>query len=501
MPRLVTGWIVATVVAPPTAALAQPRPVRAVAGDRESVAVTIYNQDQALVREVRRVELPAGDVELAWEDVTARIRPETVHVKPLEGEALRVVEQNYRYDVLAPATLLAQYVGHDVTLVHVVPGTGERRSQTARLLSIGQTDGGYGYGYGGPSYVNPWECVYEIGGEVTFGGDWRVVVPDAIPAGLVERPTLFWRLDAAGAGARRIETSYLTGGMTWSADYVLGLSADGTRADLTGWVTLSNDSGIAFPRARLQLMAGTVNLVPPPAPPVVQGRVIVTANAITVREPNAPSFVEESLFEYHQYTLQRATDLADREQKQLELLSAARLPVERHYRLYGLPYWLGAEQSGIQENLHPQVWLEFLNAEADGLGIPLPAGTVRVYGTDPTGGGGREFLGEDAIEHTAREERVKLRVGDAFDVVADRRQTGYQLRSTDQVETAWEVRLRNRKRTPVRVELHEPTSGDWTVVDSSVPWTKESSRELRFDVDCPPDREVVVTWRVRVNLY
>ena len=498
--RATGGWIVAAALLVPAGASAQPRPVRSVAGDRESIAVTIYNQDQALVREVRRVDLPAGELELAWEDVTARIRPETVLARPVEGAALRILEQNYRYDVLAPSTLLAEYVGRPVTLVHVVPGTGERRVQQATLLSLGSTSGG-GYGYGGPEYVNPWECVYELGGEVTFGGDWRVVVPDAIPEGFVVRPTLFWRADAAGAGVRRIEASYLTGGMSWGADYVLGLSADGTRGELTGWVTLSNDSGIAFEDARLQLMAGTVNLVPPPAPPALQGRVVVTASAITIREPGAPAFREESLFEYHQYTLQRPTDLADREQKQLELLSAPRVPLERHYRLYGLPYWLGSEQTGVQENLHPQVWLEFVNAEADGLGIPLPAGTVRVYGADPSGGGGREFLGEDSIEHTAREERLKLRVGSAFDVVADRRQTDFQLRSSRQVESAWEVRLRNRKRTPVRVELREPTSGDWTVVDSSVPWTKESARELRFDVDCPPDREVVVTWRVRVNLY
>jgi hypothetical protein len=212
-------------------------------------------------------------------------------------------------------------------------------------------------------------------------------------------------------------------------------------------------------------------------------------------------FVEEGLFEYHLYTLQRPTDLADREQKQIELLAGSRIPIERHYRLYGQQYWFTSEQTGITEGLHPDVWLEFVNARTADLGMPLPAGSVRVYAADPTGGTGREFLGEDSIQHTPREERVKLRVGTAFDIVADRRQTDYEVLGGDWVETEWEIKLRNRKAETVQIEVLEPTSGDWTVVRSSVPHTKVSSREIRFDVTCAPDREVVVTYRLRVHLY
>ncbi|MBI5502124.1 MAG: DUF4139 domain-containing protein [Deltaproteobacteria bacterium] len=492
----------------PSPAAAQPQAVRTTAADRSSAAVTIYNTDLGLVREVRDVSLPAGDVELAWEDVTARIRTETVHVKALDGDdAFAIVEQNFRYDVLTPAALVRQYVGKPVTLVHVVPGTGETTRREATLLSTGdaaaagQAGTGYGaggYGYGG--YVNPWSFVYDFGGEITFGGDWRIVLPDEIPASFVSRPTLFWRLDSRAAARRRIEASYLTSGMNWRADYVLLLAAGGAEGDLTGWVTLTNDSGLAFDGASLRLVAGRVNVVPP----ATRGdRVqILAANIELTATPAAHrGFVEENLFEYHLYTLQRSTDLADREQKQIELLSAASVPVERRYRLYGESYWLAAERSGITEGLHPAVFLEFANSEEHDLGLPLPGGTVRVYGADPSGGPGREFLGEDVIEHTPREERVKLRVGSAFDIVADRRQTDYEVLSSDVVETAWEVKLRNRKAEAVVVELREPTAGDWEVVRSSGPWTRESARELRFDVTCPPDREVVVTWRLRVHLY
>jgi hypothetical protein len=492
-------------------AFAQPQPARTTAADRSEVAVTIYNSNMALVREVRDVTLPAGDVELAWEDVSSQIRSETVHVKTLDGaEAFRVVEQNFRYDVLSPASLIAKYVGEEVTLIHVVPGTGETRRRQATLLSIGDTtgatySGGYGSGYG---YANSWSFVYDIGGEITFGGDWRIVVPREIPAGFVSRPSLFWRLESPAAARRRVETSYLTWGMNWKADYVLALSADGTKGDLTGWVTLTNESGLPFADAKLQLVAGRVN-VEPQATAHGARRMLEMAPVTLATTPADDAFVEEGLFEYHLYTLQRPTDLLDREQKQIELLSGSRIPIERHYRLAGQAYWLTSQQNGITEGLHPDVWLEFVNAEDDGLGMPLPAGTVRVYGAGTGAGAGREFLGEDGIGHTPREERVKLRTGSAFDIVADRRQTDYEIIGSDVVETEWEIKLRNRKATPVVVELREPTSGDWEVVRSTVstgggatsPLTfiKESSREIRFDVTCPPDREVVVTYRLRVH--
>ncbi|MBI5501718.1 MAG: DUF4139 domain-containing protein [Deltaproteobacteria bacterium] len=508
-------------LAAPWPASAQTQAARTTAADRTSAAVTIYNQNMGLVREVRSFDVPAGELELAFEDVTAQIRPETVHVKDLgSGQTLRVLEQNYRYDVLAPSSLIEEYVGKQVTLVHVVPGTGETRTVQATLLSTGAQPaaGGYGYGYGGygyggyqQAYSDPWSYVYDINGDITSGGYWRIVLPAEIPAGFVSRPTLFWDVESPGAGRRTVEASYLTWGMNWKADYVLVLGADGTKGDLTGWVTLTNDSGISFEDATLKLVAGNVNVVSAPYGSF-QPMLMARGSVVAADESMAgPGFVEEGMFEYHLYTLQRQTDLLDREQKQIELLSGSGIPIERHYRLYGQPYWFTGELTGIQENLHPDVWLEFLNAENVGLGDPLPAGTVRVYETEtaPAGRGraaaaavlGRQFVGEDMIDHTAREERVKVRTGTAFDIVAERRQTDYEIIGSTAVATEWEIKIRNRKSEAVTVEVREATSGDWTIVTSSLPWTKESSREVRFDVVCPPDQEVVLTYNIRVNYY
>jgi hypothetical protein len=469
-------------------------------------AVTIYNTNLGLVREIREVELPAGPFELAFEDVASGIRAETVHVKPIEGGSLDLLEQNYRYDVLNPAALMAHYVGEEVGLVRVVSGTGETVRRTARLLSIGEQAGiagaygAYGMYGGGAPAATPWDYVYEMDGGITSGLYDRIVLPPEVPAGFVSRPSLFWSFESPAAGRRRIEAAYLTYGMTWKADYVLVLQPDGRRGDVTGWVTLSNDAGVSFDDARLQLVAGDVNVVPQPDTGMRARRSMVMLDESAAwSAEDQTGFVEEGLFEYHLYSLGRRTNLRDREQKQIELLSGRAIPVERYYRLRGTEYWLTSRQTGITEGLHPAVWLEFVNAEAAGLGMPFPAGSVRVYQTESGRDGGRQFVGESAIRHISREERIKVRVGQAFDVVADRRQVEYRVLADGLVETSWEIKLRNRRSERVTVEVREPTSGDWEVLSSSVEAIKESQREVRFDVDCPPDVEVTLTYRLRVR--
>ncbi len=488
-PAAAIAAVVACAASMPVAA--QVTPARSDAADRRSIAVTIYNAGMALVREVREVDLPAGTVELAFEDVAARVRPETVRVRDTAvAGAARVVEQNYRWDAIAPASLIDRYVGRRIDLVQVVPGTGETLRQEATLLSTGgPVLGSRPFG----------DDVYDIGGDVTFGGPWRIVLPPEVPEGLVARPTLFWLLDSPRAGRRVVEASYLTWGMTWRADYVLLLAPDGRGGDLTGWVTINNDAGIPFHGAALRLVAGHVNVV------ADEGRGRDTFNLRGARmrtlsmEASAPAFVQEGMFEYHLYTLGRPTDLADREQKQIEMLRGSGIPVERTYRLCGQVHWFAAAQHGLMENLHPDVWVEFVNAERAGLGMPLPAGTVRVYQGEAGRRGGRQFVGEGTIPHTPREERVKLRVGSAFDVVAERRQIDHDVLADGVVETEWEVRIRNRKPEPVVVEVREPTHGDWEVRSSSVPHVKVSAREVRFDVACRPDEEAVLRYVLRVR--
>ncbi|MBI5502762.1 MAG: DUF4139 domain-containing protein [Deltaproteobacteria bacterium] len=461
-------------------AAAQERPRIDVRGDAQTkVNVTVYNAGLALVREVREVDLPRGTSAVRWQDVAAQIRPETVFVgDPGDAATFAVLEQNYKYDLLTPTRLMELYVDRQLTLVTVDPDSGVEETEQATLLS-----------------TQAYQYVYRTDEGITFNHPGRVVFPE-VPPNFVQRPTLEWLLDSREAGRRPVEASYLTYGMSWNADYVLVLDDDEEQGDLTGWVTLRNDSGIGFSGAGLQLVAGHVNVVAPPAPEAVYAPIVMRmAAAEPMAPPPPPAFVEEGMFEYHLYTLQRPTDVADREQKQIELLSSDRLALDKKYRLEGSSYWYVSEQSGPFENLPVDVWLEFRNVEESGLGLPMPAGVVRVYKADASGG--QQFIGEDAIEHTPREERVRLRLGQAFDIVADRRQTDYEILTSTLWETAWEVKIRNHKDQAVVVELREPMGGDWEVVSSSHEWFKESSSLCVFKVSVPSGGETIVTYRVR----
>jgi hypothetical protein len=459
-------------------AAAQERPRIDVGGDaRTKVNVTIYNADLALVREVRDVDLPRGVSTVRWQDVAAMIRPETVHVgDPGAATTFGVLEQNYKYDLLTPTRMMELYVDRELTLVNIDPDSGVEQTEQATLLSA------EGYQY-----------VYRTHEGITFNMPGRVVFPE-VPANFVQRPTLEWLLDSRQPGPRPVEASYLTHGMSWSADYVMVLADDDSLGDLTGWVTLNNSSGIGFAGAGLQLVAGNVNIVSyAPTDMLREER----AYRVSAGESSAApaQFAEQGMFEYHLYTLQRPTDLADREQKQIELLSAAQLPVEKKYRLEGQSYWYVSEQGGPIENLPVDVWVEFRNAEEFGLGVPMPAGVVRVYTADSTGR--QQFVGEDSILHTPREERVKLHLGQAFDIVADRRQVDFEMLTETLWETEWEVKIRNHKDTAVVVELREPMGGDWEVISSSHEWFKEAAFTCVFKVPVRPDEEAVVTYRVR----
>jgi hypothetical protein len=471
-------WLIPSFVFAASAS-AQERPRIDVGGDARTAAnVTIYNNNMALVRETRDAELPRGTSALRWMDVAAQIRTETVLVRLAGGaRGVSVLEQNYKYDVLNPTRLMELYVDRQLQLVTVNQATGEERTVEATLLS-----------------AQDYQYVYRTPEGITFYHPGRVVLPE-VPPNFVSRPTLEWLLESREAGRRTIEAMYLTWGMGWNADYVLLLNEDDSRADITGWVTLRNDSGIGFEGVSLQLVAGQVNVVAPVARNVYPMEMAVTAYAAPMAQQ--PQFVEQGMFEYHLYTLQRPTDLMDREQKQIELLGADNVPIRKKFKLQGDSYYYVSQYSAPMENLPVSVWLEFTNAEADGMGLPLPAGTVRVYKADASGG--QQFLGEDAIRHTPREEDVELRIGEAFDVVAERRQTDYEVLSDTLYETEWEVKIRNRKAEAIVVEVREPMAGDWEVLESSYEWEKESARLVLFRVPVRPDEEAVLTYRIRTR--
>ena len=451
-------------------------PVRNVssgAADREAVAVTVYNDDLALVKERRRVDLPAGLTRLSLRDVAAQMRPETALLRAASGPALTLVEQNFDFDLLTPQKLLEKYVGRQVTVIRPHPTSDAERRETATVLAAGQA--------GLPNVVLRFADRIETGvpGRLAF---------DSVPENLRDRPTLSVLLEAAG-GKQAVELSYLTGGLAWKADYVANLSADGKSLDLNGWVTLTNRSGAGFDDATLQLVAGTVNRVR-----VQDSRVYAMAAPAAARAKAAEA-TQEALMDYHLYSFERPTSIADNQTKQLALLSAAAVPVRREYLLAGNDWYYRDRYTQVGQKLKPAIFLEFENKGA--IGRPLPAGIVRVYAKD--GKGAAQFVGEDRIEHTAKNEKIKLRLGEAFDITAERKQTNYKRIADNLSESSWRIEIRNAKDEVVTVKVQEPMPGDWEMVQESQKHTKESARVASWNVAVPAGGTTLLEYAVRVR--
>lgn len=447
--------------------------------DQQEVAVTIYNEDLALVRDQRQVTLPQGPVDLALREVSARIRPETALLRSLTHPGkLTVLEQNFDFDLLTPGKLLEKYVGKEVQLVRTHPESGEDRFETAKVLAANSG------------------VVLQVGDRIETGVPGRLVFPD-VPENLRDRPTLVVSLDNAKAGQQTTELSYLTGGLGWRADYVAELNPEDTALDLSGWVTLTNQSGTTYRNALLQLVAGDVNQVRNEMP--FRGDVMMEA---TMAKSSAPQMREESLFEYHLYTLQRPTTIRDNQTKQVALLNASAVPVNKEFRLQGQPYYYRGSQGDLGQKLKVGVFVEFDNRKQNKLGMPLPKGIVRVYKQDQEGR--PQFVGEDRIDHTPENETVRLKLGDAFDVTADRKQTDFRKVGGDgrynyRFESAYEIKLHNAKAEAVTVVVAEPVPGDWRVLDESHKHSKVSSDTALWKIKVPAKGEAVLTYRVEVS--
>ena len=462
-----------------TAALAQTSEQTTTARDRQSVNITVYNSNLGLVRETRRLTLPAGRIALRFADVTAQIRPETVHLASLTApSSLRILEQNYQYDLLNPAKLLDKFVGRDLTLVlrRYQNNTESFEPVQATLLS---NNGGQVWRINGQIVINPTNIA-----EMRF--------PD-LPKNLVATPTLVWDLDNNETSAQNVEASYLTSGMNWRADYVLLVNADDTKGDLQGWVTLTNASGASFDDARLQLVAGDVNRVS-------EERNMAMAGAMAKRAMDSESqFQEQGFFEYHMYTLQRPTTIRDNETKQVSLLEAAGFEVKKEFVLNGQRYYYtGYNNPGQAIKEKVGVFVQFRNSQQNKLGMPLPAGTIRLYKKDDKGN--QQFIGEDRIDHTPKDEDVRVKVGDAFDIVAERKQTDYKVLASGHVyEYAYEIKIRNHKDSPVTVVVNEPIGGDWEMVASTFEAKKTAAFAAQFNVPVAKDGEATLSYRVRVR--
>jgi hypothetical protein len=446
--------------------------------DQVEIAVTVYNSNIALVRDVRQIQLGQSIFPLRFEDVAASINPATVHFRSLTDDSkLSVIEQNYEYDLLDPQKLLQKYVGKEVTLVRAETDAGSTKWVETKATLLANNNG----------------PVWKIGNEIVTGMNTDSYRFPELPGNFYSRPTLIWTLDNRGAASQKVEASYLTGNMSWSADYVLTVARDEKTADLDGWVTLNNNSGTAYQNAKLQLVAGEIHQVSPaPAPPMAR------MQAEMAMAKAAPQFTQEGISEYHLYSLGRRTSIQNNESKQISLLNGTGVPVEKHLVTEGESYYYRNSQGVGSPTPQPvKVTYQFKNEEKGGLGMPLPAGTVRVYLADSKGG--IQFIGEDSIKHTPKDETLNIYVGDAFDVVCERKQTDYKKLSSNLYEMEYEITLRNHKAVPVTVEVHEPIGGDWTIVNSNIPSKKLDAQSVGFDVPVAKDGTSTLTYRVRVK--
>src|SRR6266571_4484636 len=438
--------------------------------DQKDVMVTIYNGNLGLVKDTREIRLDAGMLEVQFGDVAAQIDPTSVHLKSLTDPAgLKILEQNYEYDLLTSAKLMEKYVGKKVRL-YQSNGT----YQDATLLSTN-----------GP--------IYEINGQIHMGHSGQVVLP-ALPENLVSKPTLVWLLRNARAAAQRVEASYLTSGINWKADYVMVINAADNRSDLTGWVTIDNKSGATYSNAALKLVAGDINRAKEPR---AVGRMMEMA-AKAASQANADrDFKSEGFFEYHLYTLDGRTTIKDNQTKQLALMSASDVPVDKHFIYYGAADYYRTQYGVPVSNQKVGVYLEIKNSAANRLGMPLPKGKVRVYKADASGS--QQLIGEDWIDHTPKDEKIKIKMGNAFDVVGERIQKDWKRIASNLYEVEWEISLRNHKKEAVTIEVVEPMPGDWEVLRASHLHEKIQAFTAQWKIPVPKDGETKLTYRIRVR--
>ncbi len=453
---------------------------RSTLADQQDVAVTIYNDNLALVKDHRNLQLKSGPTALAFRDVSGMLRPETALLRSLNAPgSLSVVEQNFDYDLLTPQKLLEKFVGKTVNVVRTNTATGIETTEVATVLAASNG------------------VVLKIGQRIEAGIPGRIVYGD-VPANLRDRPTLVMSLENTGTTQQEVELSYLTAGLAWKADYVVELNATDDKLDISGWVTLTNTSGATYSNAKLQLVAGDVNIV---RPQVSRANAYMSAPAPAPQAKN--QMAEESLFEYHLYTLGRPTTIAENQTKQVSLLTGNGVPVRKELVLRGSDYYYQSGVGDLGQKLKVGVFMEFENRESGHLGMPLPKGVIRVYKKDSTGNA--QFVGEDKVDHTPKNEKVRVKLGDSFDVTASKTQVDFKKVSGTgkfnyAYESAYEVVLKNAKKEAAIVNVIEPVPGDWQVLSENLPHAKGASNAAVWSITVPAQGSSTLTYRTLVRL-
>ena len=467
-------------------------------GERTSVDLTIYNQNLSLIREERTFHLSKGITSVVVPDIPATIDGTSVHFVSLtDASAVKVLEQNYQFDLVNQGKLMEKYLGKQIEFIRLDEATKKEYTVSGKLLATG-----FPTNYGNVAYSGG--MIAEINGKIEVNPSGRVVLP-ALPEGLILKPQLEWMISNTKEGNHKTELSYLAGQLSWLCNYVAVLDENDATLDLTGWVTLTNNSGTTFTDAGLKLVAGDVN--------IVQDRFrddMRMAKGIVAAESTEPQFKQSDLFEYKLYALQRKTDLANNETKQIELTSGRNVSSKKvfiydgladHWRYWRNNYSYRAQGSfGQQSNSKVGVFVTFKNDEKSGLGIALPKGKVRVYKRDDDGK--EQFIGEDEIDHTPKDEELKLYLGNAFDIVGERVQKDFKSFANGRVvEETIEIKLRNHKNESAEVQLYEHPWrwSQWEIVKSNVEMEKVDQSTIRFPVKVAKDGEKVVSYTIRYS--
>ncbi len=460
---------------------------QAVSGPK-SQSLTVYNGGFALVRDVRDITLKTGMNSIMVEDVAAKIDPTSVLFKSLTAPNLvGILEQNYQYDLISPDNILNKSVGQEVTFTSFT-NEGKPYTQTGVILNPISNGGLVIQATDGSIVLRPY-------GQVSL---------KKMPEGLHPKPTLNWLLQSDKTGTQQAEISYITEGIGWKADYVVLVNKADSALDLAGWVTLNNNSGTTYSDAKLTLMAGDVRR---------QQKRVGYAEERYMMDGAMPAaanqFQEKSFFEYHMYTMARPTTIRENETKQLSLLNAANVPVTKEY-IYDarLTWWQGWWYEGRRDydpgsgadtsNYHKvNVILQLKNSKENHMGMPLPKGTVRVYKLDDDGS--QQFIGEDSIDHTPKDEKIRLYIGDAFDIVGDYKRTNYKKIDNRTVEESFEVKIRNHKESEVTVNVVDHVWASWKVTSNSHQYNKKDAHTIEFPVKVAKNGEATITYTIRTS--
>ncbi len=516
------GFGIVCLVAIWTVRMAPARP--ATVGVREenqstgAPALTIYNEKFAVVRQLLSLEMKAGTNHVEVSDITGHLEPDSVILRPTDSDRrLQILEQNYRNDAITQQLLLSLYEGKTIDFV-VSEAGGVQRVVRGKIIRSGFVPhSALAYNTYGQQYYQVQYAYQESGGEqpiVEVDGKLQFSLPGqpvfpALADDTVLKPTLSWEIETDRPGATPAELSYVTQGMTWEASYNLVAPPKGNVLELVGWVTLDNQSGKTFRDARIKLMAGDVNKIQPgqPANYALGGAM----KELEDRAEMIPPVTERSFDEYHLYTLEHPTTLHDRETKQVEFVRASGIQsktvyvydgwkLDANYMNWPLESIRQQENFGLLSNSKVWVMQEFKNTAANHLGIPLPKGRVRFYRRDTDGQ--LEFTGENTIDHTPKDETMRLYTGNAFDLTGERRRLDYRIDTSGRwVDETFDIKLHNHKSTPteVRVVEHMYRWSNWEIRRNSDPYEKSDSRTIEFTVEVPANSDRTVNYQVHYS--